>query len=510
MSENSANNKRIAKNTALLYIRMIFLMCIALFTSRVILDVLGVEDYGIYNVIGGVVLMFSFISGSLATAAQRYITFELGKENNGNLKEVFSTFVTLHVALGILIAIIAEPIGLWFIYNKMMIPESRLNAAFWVFQFSVISLIVMLISVPYNALIIAHERMNAFAAISVVEAILRLAIVYSLLLFSEVDKLILYGVLMLIVQVVVRFLYTIYCKRHFEESEYKFVWNKKLVHEVAGFVGWSIFGNVAFISYTQGLNLLLGTFFVPAVNAARGIAVQVQGAVNSFVSNFQTAINPQITKQYAAGNLNEMVNLVFKSSRFSFYLLMLTTLPIMLETELILKLWLGQIPPYTIEFMRIILLTTWINSIANPLIVSVKATGHIQRYESTVSIIMMCILPISYVLLRLGYNAVSVFIVHLVMEICAMSFRISITSKMINFKLSDYFQKVLFRLILVSMVALFLPLLCRYLMTHGIWNSILTILIAVFSSILSVYFVGLESSEKQFISSKVLSNFQKH
>src|SRR3712207_5379352 len=336
MTNTSANNNRIAKNTMLLYFRMIVIMAVTLFTSRVILQTLGVEDYGIYNVVGGIVAMFTFISSSLTTASQRFITFELGKGKKGNISNVFSTCLTLHILLAILIAIIVEPFGIWFIYNKLMIPEARLTAAIWVFQFSILAMVVMIVSVPYNALIVAYEKMNAFALVSVIDAALRLAIAYSLLAFNSLDKLIVYGALVFLAQLIIRACYTVYCNRTFTDVQYCKQMDRSLLLEMGKFASWSIFGNVAFLTYTQGLNLLLGMFFSPVVNAARGVAVQIQGAVNTFVSSFQTAINPQITKNYAAGNFSEMINLVFRSSRFSFYLLMMLSVPVLLRTSDIL------------------------------------------------------------------------------------------------------------------------------------------------------------------------------
>lgn len=320
MSQTSENNKRIAKNTLLLYVRMLFMMVVSLYTSRIVLNTLGVEDYGIYNVVGGIVTMFVFISNSMSSATQRYITFALGKGDKERLSTVFSTTLQIHTLIASVVVLLGETVGLWFLYDKMQIPAERMDAAFWVLQCSIVSTFVMIVSVPYNADIVAHEKMSAFAYISILEVLLKLAIVYLLVVFSF-DKLILYAILVLAIQILIRFCYSIYCNRHFEETKYRRVWDKSLFKEMTGFAGWSMFGNMAGVLFGQGLNMLLNVFFGPVVNAARAVAMQVQGAIQQFVGNFQTALNPQITKTYSNGKMNEMHNLMFRSARFSFYLL---------------------------------------------------------------------------------------------------------------------------------------------------------------------------------------------
>lgn len=497
-----SNNKRIAKNTILLYMRMILTMSITLYTSRVILQVLGIEDYGIYNLVGGVIAMFGFVSASLSTATQRFITFELGKGDNGNPSSVFSTCLLLHITIALSIVLIAEPIGVWFIINKLVLPTERLTAAIWVFQFSIISTFVMIVSVPFNAEIVAHEKMSAFAMISIVEAILKLLIVYSLLLTHE-DKLIVYGALILLTQILIQCLYYFYCKKNFEEVTLRLKVDRSRVREIGSFASWSILGNISYLTYTQGLNLLLGTFFMPTVNAARGIALQLQGAVNSFVANFQTAINPQITKTYAAGQITEMHKLVFRSSRFSFYLLLIISLPFVLEAEVILKLWLGVVPDYTVTFVRLIFLTTWINSFANPLIISVKASGQVWQYESIVAVIMLLILPISYVFLHLGFNAWIVFAVHLAMECVAQLARIKITGRLIGYSFSVYIKDVLIRIVSTGTIAVILPIAIYISLPDSWFKFFVVCSVCVISTLLTVFYVGLSKVERDFLKSKM-------
>lgn len=503
-NQTSENNKRIAKNTIYLYFRMMIMMVVNLYTSRVILESLGVEDYGIYNVVGGVVAMFNFISGSLTAATQRYITIELGKGGRGNLQKVFSASLQLHAILSLIIVIVAEPIGIWFIQNKLMIPSERIVAAMWIYQLSVLSMVVMFMSVPYNGLIVAHEKMSAFAFVSIVDAVIRLLIAYSLLACESYDKLIVYGILMFIAQLINRCCYTMYCKVKFRNCRFKTCRDKRLMLDMGHFASWSVFGNLAFVAYTEGLNLLLGMFFMPVVNAARGIAVQVQSAINAFVTGFQTAINPQITKSYAAGNILYMVSLVFRSSKLSYYLLMVLTLPIMIEPDFILNLWLKTVPCYTIPFLRIILVTTWINSVANPLIISVKATGKVRMYESTVGTLMILILPVSYIFLKLHYPPITVFVVHLFFECIAMLFRIWNTKQLIGFSFSDYFNKVILRILIVTIFSVIAPVcISLYIDQHSFRSFLIILLVSLFSSCLSIYLLGLSKEESEFIKAKI-------
>ena len=315
---NSSNNKRIAKNTALLYFRMLFLMFVGLFTSRVNLQSLGVDNFGIYNVVGGVVAMFSILTGALSVAISRDITFELGKGNKERLNKVFSSAVTIQIFMSIIIVIIAEIAGVWFLNNKMVIPEDRLYAANWVLQFSIVSFVLTLISVPYNACIIAHEKMSAFAYITIYEAIMKLVVAYTVFI-TPFDKLITYAALLLFIAFTMRLIYGVYCAKHFEECHYHFIFDKKMLKQMGGFAGWTMIGNLAYVGYSQGLNILLNVFFGPSVNAARGVAMQVNEKVSSFCTNFQMALNPQITKSYAANDLKRMHSLIFASSKYSFF-----------------------------------------------------------------------------------------------------------------------------------------------------------------------------------------------
>ena len=500
-NQTSNNNKRIAKNTLLLYFRMLFMMAVSLFTSRVILNTLGVEDFGINNVVGGIVAMFGFINSSMTSATQRYITFALGKGEEKWLNTVFSTSLQIHCLIAVLILLLGETVGLWFLYNKMQIPDDRMDAAFWVLQCSIVSTVVMIVSVPYNATIVAHEKMSAFAYISVLEVVLKLLIVYILIIFP-IDKLILYAFLFLGIQLLIRFCYSIYCNRHFKETKYRHVWDKQLFKEMTGFAGWSLFGNLSGALFTQGLNMLLNVFFGPLVNAARAVAVQVQNAIQQFVSNFQMALNPQITKTYAQNEMKEMHKLMYRSARFSFYLLFFLSLPVLFETDFILTIWLKTVPNDTIVFLRIMICTSLIYAIANPLIVANQATGKVKRYQAVCGTILLMILPISYVLLLLGCPAYSVFITHFVMEAIAQLARMIMLRPLIGISIKDYIVNIYARIALVVVASLILPFITYNAMDPGIVRFLVLGIICVMSVSVCAYYLGLNSNERVFVMSK--------
>ena len=502
MVNTTENNKRIAKNTLLLYVRMLFMMAVSLYTSRVVLNVLGVEDFGIYNVVGGVVTMFGFLNGAMASSTQRYLTFELGRNDFTKLHKVFCTSIAIHGLISAVVVVLAETVGLWFLYNKMTIPEMRMDAALWVYQFSVLSFVVMIMSVPYNATIIAHEKMSAFAYISVLEVVLKLLVVY-LLLIGDFDKLKLYAALIFLVQLSIRFIYSLYCNRHFQETKYKRIWDLRLFKEMLGFAGWNMWGSCAAIAFTQGVNILLNMFFGPVVNAARGIAVQVQNAITQFSINFQTALNPQITKSYAMQDYAYMHSLVFRSSKFTFFLLLFLSLPVMVETEIILRIWLKTVPDYTVVFLRLMLCVTILDAVANPLMVSAAATGRVRRYQSVVGGILISILPLSYVVLKLGGAPYSVFIVHLSVCLLAFAVRLFIIRPMIRLSLSAYFREVVVKGLSVTVLAVILPLLLKSLLPVNYWTFGLVCVVCLLSVLFTAYGVGLNGSEREFVRSKL-------
>lgn len=507
-NQTSDNNKRIAKNTLLLYFRMLFTMAVSLYTSRVVLNTLGVEDFGVYNVVGGVVAMFGFINGSMSSATQRYITFALGKGDKTWLQTVFSTTLQIHTLIAGIIVLLGETVGLWFLYNKMQIPADRMDAAFWVLQCSIVATIVMIISVPYNADIIAHEKMSAFAYISILEVVLKLVIVYMLVVFSF-DKLILYAFLLLAIQLLIRFCYSIYCNRHFEETKYRHVWDKALFKEMTGFAGWSLFGNLAGVLFSQGLNMLLNVFFGPIVNAARAVAVQVQSAIQQFVGNFQMALNPQITKTYAKGELGDMHSLMFRSARFSFFLLYFLSLPVLFETNFILTIWLKTVPENTVVFLRIMICTSLIYTLSNPLIIANQATGNVKKYQAICGSILLLILPVSYICLRLGCPAYSVFIVHFVMESLTQMVRMILLRPMIGIRVRDYFNHIYTQVLVVVGVSIILPTLVYLNIEAGIFRFVIVGLFCVVSVSTAAYLLGLSANERVFVKAKVVAALNK-
>lgn len=503
----SANNKRIAKNTLLLYVRMLFGMLVSLYTSRVILQALGIEDYGIYNVVGGIVTMFTFLNGAIVASTQRFLTFELGRSNIERLSQIFSTSLQIHILLSLFVFILAETIGLWFLNEEAIIPEERMHAAMWVYQISIISCIISIMSVPYNADIIAHEKMSAFAYISVLELVLKLLIVY-LLYVSPWDKLITYAVFLLLIQIIMRGIYTIYCNKHFQESIYRHNINKAIFKEMFCFAGWSFTGSLAVLLYSQGLNILLNIFFGPLVNAARGIAVQVQGAIQGFVGNFQMALNPQITKNYANANLEQMHSLMYRSSKFSFYILFLITLPILLKCEYILILWLKEIPDNAVIFTQWMIVISLLNAIVNPCSVAIQATGKVKTYQLVVGGILILILPVSYIFLRGGYPAYSVFIIHFSIECFAQLSRIFLLRKQININVGTYIRKVILPISLVVIISSILPLVSQNQLKNDFSDFVLTTLVSLISVSATTFFVGLTRNERRFIIDKS-KNFTK-
>lgn len=502
MTDTSANNKRIAKNTLLLYFRMLFLMAVSLYTSRVVLNALGVEDFGIYNVVGGVVAMFSMLSGSLSSAITRFITYELGTGNRENLKKIFSSAVTIQAGLAVLFILIAEAAGVWFLNVKMNIPDARMAAANWVFQLSVLTFAVNLISVPYNASIIAHERMSAFAYISILEATGKLGIAF-LIVISPIDKLVFYAVLMCMVALVVRVAYGAYCKRHFEECTYRFIFDRDLLKRMFGFAGWNFIGAASAVLRDQGGNIVINLFCGPAVNAARGIAFQVNTAVHGFVTNFMTALNPQITKSYAAGDRDYMMTLIYQGARLSFYMLLLLSLPVLVNTHYILGLWLKTVPGHTVLFVQLVLLFGMSESISNPLITAMLATGRIRNYQLVVGGLQMMNLPVSYILLRMGMFPEVVIVVAIVISQCCLAARLLMLRGMIGLSVRKYMKKVYVNVLVVTAMAAILPFLLSTKLEESFLNFVLLCFVALICTGTTIYYVGCDKTERQFVLNKL-------
>lgn len=501
-SENTVDNKRIAKNTALLYVRMLFSMVVGLFTSRVILASLGVVDYGINNVVGGVVAMFGFLNAAMTTSTQRYLTYELGRGDTERLGLTFMTSMYIHILIAVAVVVLAETVGLWFLKNKIVIPDGREVAAMYCYQFAILSTVISILSYPFNAAIVSHERMSAFAYISILDVILKLAIAYILYTVNS-DKLIVYSILLFSVQILLTLIYVIYCRKHFEETHFRRLWDTKLLKEMGSFAGWNMWGNIAWILFTQGINILLNIFFGPVVNAARGVAVQVQGTIMQFSGNFQTAINPQITKTYSQNDLTNMHRLIFRSSKFTFFLLLCLSLPVILEADVILSVWLKEVPEYTAIFLRLMLCIAIIDAVANPLMVSAAATGKVKVYQSVVGGILLAIVPISYIVLKLGGNPYSVFIVHLCICIIAFIVRLYIVKPLIKITIPDYIANVIARCALVAIPAIGLSILFKVLLPQSVLYAALVCCLSAATVAVFAYYVGLTEHEREVIGGKV-------
>lgn len=500
---NSSENKRIAKNSLYLFLRMLVLLMVGLYTSRVLLIALGVFDYGIYNVVGGIVSMFVFINYAMINSTQRYVTYELGRNDQKRLSLVFSTSMNIHAAIALIIVLLSETIGLWFLYNKVVIPADRMNAAFWVFQFSVISCFVNIMSMPYNALIIAHEKMSAFAYISLLDAGFKLGIVY-LLLISDWDRLIFYGFLILMVTIIDISIYISYCRRKFSESAYHYIVDKPLTIEMTKFASWNLLGNLSFVCYTQGLNLLLNVFFNPIVNAARGITVQIQTGVSNFSYNVENAIKPQITKSYAQRDLHRMHTLIYASARLSYYTLLMVALPIFLEIETILNLWLAEVPPHTANFVRITILILLAEALANPLLTAVQATGHLKKYQFTVSLLSFFILPFSYVALLFYPVPEVVFFVNLLIGIVTQFIKLWVVGRLIELSIRLYVKNVFIKTFAVTTLACMLTFPLLYFLDAGIIRLAFVLCYGGLVVMSLVYMVGLNNDERQLVKDKVM------
>jgi Membrane protein involved in the export of O-antigen and teichoic acid len=493
------NNKTIAKNTLMLYMRAILMMGIGLYTSRIILKALGITDFGIYNAVGGIIAMFGFISSSLSNATSRFITIAIGRGDQSYTNRTYGNIKVMYYILCVVIVLFAETVGLWFLFNKMTIPADRMSAAFWVYQYSVLSSVVGFISVPYNSAIIAHERMSAFAYISLLDATLKLVICF-LLQMSPYDKLIVYATLLFFVGVIDRIIYAVYCNKRFEEVHAPARIDKEQLREILTMSGWSLSGNLFWILNTQGVNLILNVFFGPVVNAARGIAMQVQGVMGQFVTNFQTAINPQITKSYANVEYDRMHSLLHLSSKFSYFLMLLMSVPVFIEAPIILKWWLGTIPDNTIVYLRIILLYSVFATLANPLWIAVLATGKLKKYQLWDNMVQALVLPISYIAFKY-FHAASywVFIILLVAEIVEIFVRVWVVLPLINHKYLDYIREVVIPLVLVSFVAPLVPLaLSNYLSTNEVVEFFMISVISVLSSFLFIWLLGMKRSERGY------------
>lgn len=504
MSTQTSDNKRIAKNTIYLYVRMILLMGVSLFTSRIVLQALGVDDYGIYNVVGGIIVILSFLNNAMAGGTQRFLNVEMGRKDGDGVKSVFNTSIHIHFIVAVLVLLIGETVGLWFLNAHMNIPHDRIIAANYVYQFSVATCLIGIISVPYNAAIISHEKMSAFAYISIIEGVLKLLVALAIYIYPF-DKLIFYAFLMFMVGVANRLIYGIYCGRHFEECRnLKWKIDKKRIRNMLSFSGWTIFGNLGYILHTQGIAIIVNMFFTVAVNAAQGIANQVNGIVNQFVTNFLTALNPQVVKSYAAGELDAMHLLIFRGGKIAICMVSFFTVPIALEAETFLRIWLGVVPEYTVLFVRLVLLISLVNSISNLMATAKGATGDIKKYQIVLTTVGALHLPLAWVAFELGCGPEYAMYVYLGIVVVLQVLRVWMTCNSIRLSKRLFVRKVILRCGIAMATALVLPLLLHLLLKQSFFTSIAVCVTSVLTVMVCMLYIALDAQERKAVLKPIL------
>jgi len=510
MEEISQNNRRIAKNTVALYVRMLVLMLISLYTSRVILATLGIEDYGIYNVVGGVVMLFSFLNSSMAGTTQRFLNVELGKNDEERAAKVFSMGLNCQFIIMLFFLVLAETIGLWYMNTYVKVPDGRVEAAHWVYQLSIIASCINIFYAPYNGAIIAYEKMGVYAYVSIVEALLKLGIVFLLVIGSS-DKLILYAVLTLVVTIITAGIYVVYCLKKFRICHYVHFWEKDLFKSLMSFSGWSIFGNVANLGITQGLNLVQNFFFGVTINAAMGVATQVNGAISRFISGFTTAFSPQITKSYASGEREYFLSLVYRTTRFSFFLFFILALPIFLCCSEIMSIWLKEVPVFAVSFCRLMIIYSAIDSVCLSLAGAVGAHGDIKNYQIGLSILKILVIPASVVGLHLGASPEFVLVVNIIMNVATYVFRLFYLKSRISFDIWNFVREALVPCVWVLLTSVPISYMV-YVFTKnlGLWGTLISLTFTVISVGICTLYMGMTKSERNrvimFINRKIGSS----
>ena len=506
----ATNNKTIAKNTIFLYIRMFVTMIISLYTSRVILQILGVDDYGIYNAVGGIVGFLAFINSALSGGTARFLTFELGTGNKEKLKNTFSTTLTVHILLALFVVLLGETIGLWYFYNKMVIPEGRFAAATVVFHISMLTAIINIISVPYNSAIIAHEKMKVFAYVGIIESVSKLAIVY-LLTIGDIDRMILYAILLLAIHIGIFLFYVVYCRRSFEESRYKFLFiDKKLFKEIFSFSGWGLLAGGSIALNSQGILLLLNYFFPPAVVAARTVSLTVYNTANQFVNNFRTAANPQIIKQLASGDIEGSHYLLLQSTKFSYYLMLILCLPICLLASPLLNLWLVEVPDYTVPFLQLVIIQSLFQVFDTSFYTALFAKGRIKENALISPTIGFLRFPIVFFLFKMGFSPLA-----LSWTSVATYFILGcIIKPILIVKIAEYTWKevlnTLYICFLVTLAAVPIPLSAYLLLDveEDLWHSAIVLVLSISSVAVSVWFIGMTKNMKQLLLNALYSKLK--
>ena len=497
------DNSRIAKNTLFLSIRMFVVLLVALYTVKVILRELGAVDYGIYNVIGGLVSMFGFLNASMNNAIQRFYNYENGKIGYKGGKKVYNTALIIQLILAIITITLLEIIGLWFLYNKMIIPADRLDVAFWIFQFSSIGLLIVIMQIPYSASVIAHERMDYYAFISIVDVCLNLAIAIAIQ-FSPIDKLFFYGLMFLFIRIINFLCYFLYAKLKFEEIKFEPHYEKSFFKEMLSFSSWNLFGNLSRTGKEQGFNMLLNMFFGPAVNAARGLAYQISAASQSFVNTITTSARPQLTQAYAQGNVKRSIYIMYMISKLSYLSVLLLSIPICFEMYFILNIWLGDtVPPHTYSFARLVILATMIRIYSPPPSFLVHATGKMKNYEFFTGLVTISFIPFAYFCLKAGSSAEFVFGVAAFFTLLSLIVSIYILSTLIDFSVRNYLKKVIFPMMVITIISIIVCIVPHLLLQEG-WTRLIVVCVSsLLTTIIAGYMIGLNTKEKTVISSIV-------
>lgn len=508
-STSSQNNKRIAKNTLMLYFRQILILLVSLYTVRVVLDVLGVEDYGIYNVVAGIVTLFSFLSGTLASATQRFFSFALGRKDNEQLKKVFSVNIAIYIGIAIVAVLLLETVGLWFVNEKLEVPPDRFEAARYIYHFAVLTFVTTILTSPFMAIIIAHEDMQIYAYVSIIEAILKLGVVF-LLMYIHADKLELYGVLLFIVSLINALIFISISLRKYDECQFKrFYWDKALVQEILGFTGWTLFGQVSTVVRNQAVTILINQAFNPVVVASRAIALSISGHIGVFANNFNTSLYPPIIKSYSSNNKNEMFSLIFNGSKLTFFLMWVIALPLIVELEMILNIWLKSVPPDAVLFTQLKIIESLILSISLPLATAARAPGKMKTYELTLGIIQLSIFFISWIILKMGYPAYSVFVVAIVVNIVMFFVRLVIVSNLIDLSKKSFTIKVVFPIIGVIVFSTIPTYFIQKSLPSGFIYSVIAVVSSVIVSVISMFYIGLDRNWRIKIRHYIISKTHK-
>lgn len=490
---------------------MFFTLGVSLYTSRVVLNVLGVDDFGIYNLVGGIVVLFSFINSAMTGATQRFLNYEMRKNSDDAIQKVFSVSMNVHFMIIFLVLILSESIGLWFLNYKLNIPSERMHAANIVYQLSVLTFCLNILKVPYNAIIIAYEEMSIYAWLSIVEVISKLVIVL-FFVYVVYDKLILYAILTLFVSILFFLIYRFYCRKLFKTSHYKIVHDKEIFKGLIGFSGWSLFGNMALISSNQGVLMIMNIFLGVAINAAMGIANQVNTAVFGFVSNFQMAFNPQIIKTFASGDFISHKKLIFQASKFSYYLLMILALPILFKTKYILFLWLKTVPHYTVEFTQLIIVFSLVDALSGPFWMSANAKGNIKFYQIGISLILILNLPLTYLILCYKLSPIYVFVLKIIINLLTYLFRVFFVKASINFSITDLYKNVYNQILLVSFASfgiLYIIDEIFFSLRDSISMLVFFCIISLLICFINIFTIGITKSERSVIISVLKNNLIK-